>query len=135
MNYFSLFCLQGNKVLNKLGLSLMGNTIGGGVYKAPESSQAIKNNYLFRHLLHRFAGHVIHGDKLSEHEMECFPKVGHDLTHYLQLMANDWPSYAQALSALRDILMVAGMPQVSKQKQTINTTAPSLQPVIWPRVR
>uniref|UniRef100_A0A3Q3XAR4 Peptidase M60 domain-containing protein n=1 Tax=Mola mola TaxID=94237 RepID=A0A3Q3XAR4_MOLML len=124
---------SGNKVLNKLGLSLMGNMLGGGVYKAPESSQAIKNNYLFRHLLHRFAGHIINGDKLSEHEMECFQKLGNDLTNYLQMTANDWPSYTQVLSALTDILLKASMPQVSRQKQTNNTTAQSLRPVTWPR--
>ncbi|XP_047450732.1 TRPM8 channel-associated factor homolog [Mugil cephalus] len=50
---------SGNKILNQMGLSLLAATIPSGTYKAPEPSQATIDNYHFRHLLHRFAGHVV----------------------------------------------------------------------------
>uniref|UniRef100_A0A668UEP7 Uncharacterized protein n=1 Tax=Oreochromis aureus TaxID=47969 RepID=A0A668UEP7_OREAU len=49
---------SGNKILTQMGLSLLPATIGGGSYKAPVPSQAVKDSYHFRHLLSRFAAHV-----------------------------------------------------------------------------
>ncbi|XP_034459753.1 TRPM8 channel-associated factor homolog [Hippoglossus hippoglossus] len=104
----------GNKILTKMGLSLLGAIIGGGVYKAPVPSQAIKDTYHFRHLLHRFAGHVNEGSELTKHEEECLKKLGTDCSTYLTMKAHDCSFYAQVLSALTDIILRVGMPQVSE---------------------
>ncbi|XP_060928779.1 TRPM8 channel-associated factor homolog [Limanda limanda] len=103
----------GNKILTKMGLSLLGATIGGGVYKAPIPSQAIKDTYHFRHLLNRFAGHVNTGSELTKREEECLKKLGTDCSTYLTMKAHDCSFYAQLLSALTDIMVRVGMPQVS----------------------
>ncbi|XP_019111803.2 TRPM8 channel-associated factor homolog [Larimichthys crocea] len=104
---------SGNKILNKMGLSLLGATIGGGLYKAPVPSQAIKDTYHFRHLLHCFAGHVNQGKELSKHEEECLTKLGQDCANYLHMNAHDSSYYAQVVSTLTDIVKKSGMPQVS----------------------
>lgn len=107
-----LKCLSGNKILNKMGLSLLGATIGGGLYKAPVPSQVIKDTYHFRHLLHRFAGYVLQGDVLSKHEEECLTKLGQDCANYLHMNAHDSFCYAQVVSTLTDMIN-SSMPQVS----------------------
>lgn len=98
-----------------MGLSLLGSTIGGGLYKAPVPSQAIKDNYHFRHLLHRFASHVAEGEELSKHEEECLKKLGADCATYLHMNAHGCSSYTQVVSTLTDLLKKSGMPQVSRQ--------------------
>ncbi|XP_053176530.1 TRPM8 channel-associated factor homolog isoform X2 [Scomber japonicus] len=103
---------SGNKILNKMGLSLLAATIGAGCYKAPVPSQAIKDTYHFRHLLHRFAGHVTKGQQLTQHEEKCLKKLGSDCANYLRMQAHDCSSYKQVVSTLTDILKSSGMPQV-----------------------
>ncbi|XP_047449379.1 TRPM8 channel-associated factor homolog [Mugil cephalus] len=105
---------SGNKILNKMGLSLLEKIISEGSYKAPEPSQAIKDNYHFRHLLRRFAGHVTEGQELTGHEEECLKKLGGDCANYLAMKAHNCSSYTQVVSALTDILKKSGMPQVSE---------------------
>uniref|UniRef100_A0A4W6DSG2 Peptidase M60 domain-containing protein n=1 Tax=Lates calcarifer TaxID=8187 RepID=A0A4W6DSG2_LATCA len=102
----------GNKILNKMGLSLLGATIGGGLYKAPVPSQAIKDTYHFRHLLHRFASHVTKGEKLTKREEECLKKLGSDCCAYLNMKAHSCSSYMQVVATLTNILKKTGMPQV-----------------------
>ncbi|KAK5868482.1 hypothetical protein PBY51_009491 [Eleginops maclovinus] len=102
----------GNKILNTMGLSLLRGTISGGLHKAPEPSQFIKDNYHFRHLLHRFAGHVAHGEKLSKHEEENLKRLGRDCSIFLHMNANECSSYTQVVSSLTDIVMKSGMPKV-----------------------
>ncbi|KAM3616936.1 uncharacterized protein V6R79_026419 [Siganus canaliculatus] len=103
---------SGNKILNKMGISLLDKTIGGGLYKAPVPSQAVKDKYHFRHLLKRFAGHVTCGEELTKHEEECLKKLGGDCANYLHMKAHDCSSYAQIVSTLIDIIKKTGMPQV-----------------------
>lgn len=95
-----------------MGLSLLGNIIGGGLFKAPVPSQAIKDTYHFRHLLRRFASHVTRGEKLTAHEEECLKKLGGDCANYLHRNAFECPSYAHVLSTLTDLIKTSGMPQV-----------------------
>ncbi|KAK9520532.1 hypothetical protein VZT92_020412 [Zoarces viviparus] len=102
----------GNKVLNVMGLSLLKKTVSSGLYKAPVPSQAIKDSYHFRHLLHRFASHVCHGAALSKHEEEHLYRLGTECVTYLHMKAHDCPSYKQVVSTLTHIVMKSGMPQV-----------------------
>ncbi|KAG7235941.1 hypothetical protein INR49_001744 [Caranx melampygus] len=103
---------SGNKILNKMGLSLLEHIIEGSSFKAPVPSQAIKDTYHFRHLLHRFAGHVNNGEALSGHEEKSLKKLGGHCASYLSMRANDCPSYVQVMSTLTDILKKSGIPQV-----------------------
>ncbi|KAI9541299.1 hypothetical protein NQZ68_031627 [Dissostichus eleginoides] len=98
----------GNKILNQMGLSLLRGTITGGLHKTPEP----KDIYHFRHLLHRFAGHVAHGEKLSKHEEENLKRLGRDCSIFLHMNAKECSSYTQVVSSLTDIVMKSGMPQV-----------------------
>ncbi|XP_030600780.1 TRPM8 channel-associated factor homolog [Archocentrus centrarchus] len=104
---------SGNKILNQMGLSLLKATISAGSYKAPVPSQAIKDTYHFRHLLHRFAAHVTRGDKLSENEKKYLKKLGSDCNTYLHTKVHGCFYYTQVLTTLIDILMRSGLPRVS----------------------
>ncbi|XP_054467922.1 TRPM8 channel-associated factor homolog isoform X2 [Anoplopoma fimbria] len=103
---------SGNKILNKMGLSLLEHIIWEGSFKAPVPSQAIKDTYHFRHLLHRFAGHVTEGEDLTEREEEYLKKLGKDCANYLRMKAHDCSSYTQVVSSLTDIIKKSNMPQV-----------------------
>lgn len=110
-----------------MGLSLLANTISGGIYKVPESSQAVIHNYHFRHMLHQFATHVLEDLVLSQHEMESLKKLGSDCAKCLQVKAYDCSSYTQIMLALYDLIVKAGMPQASPTKaQTNSATADEL---------
>lgn len=98
-----------------MGLSLLRGTIKGGLHKAPEPKQFIKDNYHFRHLLHRFSGHVAHGEKLSKHEEENLKRLGRDCSIFLHMDAKECSSYTQVVSSLTAIVMKSGMPQVCGQ--------------------
>ncbi|XP_017286118.1 TRPM8 channel-associated factor homolog [Kryptolebias marmoratus] len=104
---------SGNRILNKMGLSLLGATLPSGVYKAPVPSKAVKDTYHFRHLLHRFARHVTLGEELSKHEEEHLKKLGTDCSTYLNMKAHDCCSYKQVVATLTDVLKKSGLPQVS----------------------
>uniref|UniRef100_A0A3Q4G6L9 Peptidase M60 domain-containing protein n=1 Tax=Neolamprologus brichardi TaxID=32507 RepID=A0A3Q4G6L9_NEOBR len=104
---------SGNKILNLMGLSLLKATISAGSYKAPIPSEAIEDTYHFRHLLYRFAAHVITGGKLNKNEEGCLKKLGSDCNVYLHMKAHDCFHYRQVLAALTDVLKRSGLPQVS----------------------
>lgn len=99
-----------------MGLSLLGDTISGATYKVPESNQAITDNYHFRHILSQFASHVLEDHELSQSKMESLKKLGGDCAKYLQIKAYDCSSYTQVMLVLRDLIVNAGMPQVSPRK-------------------
>lgn len=107
------FCsLQGNKLLNKMGLSLLGNIVGNGRYKPPVPKQALRDTYNFRDLLHRVVGHMSKGEELEQKEEECLRKLGGDCAAYLNRKAYDSSSYAQVVSALTAMVKKFGIPQV-----------------------
>uniref|UniRef100_A0A3Q1KCD9 Peptidase M60 domain-containing protein n=1 Tax=Anabas testudineus TaxID=64144 RepID=A0A3Q1KCD9_ANATE len=105
----------GNKILNKMGLSLLKQTIDEGSYKAPVLSQDTTDNSHFCHLLRRVAGHVIKGEELTKFEEQCLKRLGSDCASYLHMKAYDWYSYTQVVSTLTGILKKAGMPQVNEK--------------------
>lgn len=109
----------GNKILNKMGVSLLGDTIDGSIYKVPESSQAIVDNYHFCHMLYQLAGHVVEDNALSQQETESLKKLSSDCAKFLQMKAYDCSAYTQVLLALYDLIVKAGMPQVSHRTKTV----------------
>lgn len=98
-----------------MGLSLLADMIDGGLYKAPVPSQAIKDQYHFRHLLGRFASHVAQGTELTTHEEERLRKLGGDCANYLHTNAQGCSSYTQLVSTLTDLIKTCGMPQVGSR--------------------
>ncbi|XP_026224859.1 TRPM8 channel-associated factor homolog [Anabas testudineus] len=111
---------SGNKILNKMGLSLLKQTIDEGSNKAPVLSQDTTDNSHFCHRLRRVAGHVIKGEELTKSEEQCLKKLGSDCASYLHMKAYDWYSYTQVVSTLSDILKKAGMPQVNEKNPVKN---------------
>ncbi|XP_037836723.1 TRPM8 channel-associated factor homolog [Kryptolebias marmoratus] len=103
---------SGNKILNKMDLSVLKETISNRVFKAPQPSQA--NYFHFRRLLHRFAGHVLEGRELRKQDEELLKQLEMECAHFLSMKAYDSYSYTQILSILTDILKV-GLPQVSDE--------------------
>lgn len=96
-----------------MGLSILGDSIPGDLFKARKQSEAPKDSYHFLRLLGRFASHVNEGRELTDGEQECLKKLGRDCSTYLSLKAHCCPAYTQVLSTLTDVVRRAGMPQVS----------------------
>lgn len=94
-----------------MGLTLLEAYITDGAYKAPDPSQAVKDTYHFRHILHRFTGHVTQGEELAKHEEDWLKKLSSDCATYLQMDPSS-NNYKQMLSTFTEILKKGGMPQV-----------------------
>lgn len=105
-----------------MGLSLLGDTLSGGVHKVQESSRAIVDNYHFRHMLFQFAGHVLEDNTLSQHQTESLTKLRSDCAKFLQMRAYCDSSYMQVLLALCDMVK-ADMPQVSGRAEAARRQA------------
>ncbi|XP_075956707.1 TRPM8 channel-associated factor homolog [Anarhichas minor] len=111
----SMTDFSGNKILNKMGLSLLAGFMNERSYKVHVPTEAKKDTDHFRSLLRLFAGHVTQGEKLGKHEEEHLKKLGVDCTNYLNMNAHDSCSYTQVLSVLIDIFKSPDMPQVSEK--------------------
>ncbi|XP_067221774.1 TRPM8 channel-associated factor homolog [Chanodichthys erythropterus] len=102
----------GNHILNKMGLSLLGNTLGGGLYKAPEIEHWCREGYHFRSMLQRFSEHVSQGKELTDHEQGYLKQLGCDCANYLRMRSHDSAAYTSVLAILTDIVKKEGVPQV-----------------------
>ncbi|XP_034166696.1 TRPM8 channel-associated factor homolog isoform X1 [Pangasianodon hypophthalmus] len=105
----------GNRILSKMGLCLMGNTLKGDLYKVQQITEDGKSStqaYHFRDLLQRFACHVIQGQDLTKHEQERMQKLRNDCTNYLRMQAHESASYTSMVALLTDMVKEAGVPQV-----------------------
>ncbi|XP_072311744.1 TRPM8 channel-associated factor homolog [Eucyclogobius newberryi] len=101
----------GNKILNKMGLTLLSKYITDGSYKAPVPCEALKKTYNFRHALQKFAGHVTKGEKLAEQEEAWLNKLSLDCGTFLHMDSGN-NNYKQIFSTFTEILKKGGMPQV-----------------------
>ncbi|RXN38415.1 TRPM8 channel-associated factor-like protein [Labeo rohita] len=110
----------GNHILNKMGLSLLDNTLIGELCKAPEIEQSRKEGYHFCNMLHRFAEHVYLGKELTNHEQSCLKQLGSDCASYLQMRCHDSTAYTSILDGLCDIVKKFGVPQVSSNSPVEN---------------
>ncbi len=102
----------GNRILNKMGLCLLGSTLGGGLYKAPEVDHCCKEGYHFRSMLHRFAEHANLGQELNKQEQSCLKQLGNDCASYLRMRSHDSAAYNSMVALLSDIVKKVGVPQV-----------------------
>uniref|UniRef100_A0A3B4AWN7 Peptidase M60 domain-containing protein n=1 Tax=Periophthalmus magnuspinnatus TaxID=409849 RepID=A0A3B4AWN7_9GOBI len=105
---------SGNKILNPMGLTILSGIVEEGLFQAPNPSTAIKDNYHFRHLLYRFAQHMIENREITPHEEKYLKKLGRDCACFLQ-MQYDCYSHLLLVSMLTDILKESGIPQVSEE--------------------
>ncbi|XP_041796403.1 TRPM8 channel-associated factor homolog [Chelmon rostratus] len=110
-----LIGFPGNRILNKMGLSLLDTTIEKGSYKANVPDKTKKDTLHFRHFLRQFAGHVTQGDRLTKREEEHLEKLGAECASFLSMKAYDSYYYTQVLSILTDMFKKF-MPQVSEEK-------------------
>lgn len=95
-----------------MGLSLLGNIVGSGLYQPPVPKQAKTNHYNFRSLLGRVVGHMSAGEDLEENEEGCLCKLGAHCAAYLNTKEYGCSSYAQVVSALAGVIKTFGIPQV-----------------------
>ncbi|KAL0972776.1 hypothetical protein UPYG_G00194610 [Umbra pygmaea] len=105
----------GNRILNKMGLSLLVKTLGASArqcLKAPVMGRNCSEGYHFRHMLHRFAGHMTTGEKLTEQEESRLKKLVNDCSSFLQMRAHDCASYTSVVAMLTEVLKKTGIPQV-----------------------
>lgn len=98
-----------------MGLSLLADMVHGGLYKAPVPCQATKDQYHFRHLLGRFARHVVQGEELTQLEEERLRNLGGDCANYLHTNDHGCSSYNQLLSTLTNLVKTCGVPQVGSE--------------------
>ncbi|RXN27177.1 TRPM8 channel-associated factor-like protein [Labeo rohita] len=109
----------GNHILNKMGLSLLGNTLTGGLYKAPEIEQNCKEGYHFCNMLHRFAEHVYLGKELTKSANQKTDFTAHwatDCGKYpskMRSIKTERTAYTSMVAILSDIVKKLGVPQVS----------------------
>lgn len=114
----------GNRILNKMGLCLIGNTLKGDLYKVQqirEDGEGGTPAYHFRDLLQRFASHAIQGQDLTAREQECLQKLRNDCTNYLRMQAHKSASYTSMVSLITDMVKEAGVPQVCRKCPVKNT--------------
>ncbi|KAM6932979.1 TRPM8 channel-associated factor homolog [Xenentodon cancila] len=98
----------GNKLLNKMGLSLSKKTIKNSFYKPPATNQTRHSH--FRYLLSRFIVHVTEGKGLTEQEERRLKKLRLECASFLNMKAYHSLSYMQVLSILTDTFKKTGMP-------------------------
>ncbi|XDV32623.1 hypothetical protein PO909_003389, partial [Leuciscus waleckii] len=102
----------GNHIINKMGLCLLGNTLGGGLYKALDIEHSCREGYHFHRMLQRFAEHVNLGKELTAHEQGCLKQLGSDCASYLHMCSHDSAAYTSVVAILSDIVKKVGVPQV-----------------------
>nr|XP_055052034.1 TRPM8 channel-associated factor homolog [Misgurnus anguillicaudatus] len=105
----------GNRILNKMGLSILGNTVYGGLYKVAKIKQSFKDVYHFRNGLRYFGKHVTKGYKLTPNEEGCLKHLGNDCASYLRMRAHDCASYNSVVTLLTNMVKEFGVPQVSSK--------------------
>ncbi|XP_065136067.1 TRPM8 channel-associated factor homolog [Paramisgurnus dabryanus] len=105
----------GNRILNKMGLCILGSTVNGGLYKSPDINQGFKDVYHFRKVLRGFGKHVTKGQKLTPHVEGSLKQLGNDCTRYLRMRTHDCASYNSMVTHFTDMVKDIGVPQVSSK--------------------
>ncbi|XP_023689294.1 TRPM8 channel-associated factor homolog [Paramormyrops kingsleyae] len=115
-NHRVMIAYPGNRILNKMGISILGSTVNAGLYKAPKPETACSEVYHFRPMLQRLAGHVMCGEPLKQSEQDSLKHLGQDCSAYLHMKAHNCHSYASILSVLTSVVKQGGVPQVGKNR-------------------
>ncbi|XP_055052020.2 TRPM8 channel-associated factor homolog [Misgurnus anguillicaudatus] len=102
----------GNRILNKMGLSILSSTVNGGLYKAPDIKEGVKDVYHFRNVLRQFGKHVTKGQKLTPQLEGSLKQLGNDCTKYIGMRKHDCASYNSMVTHFTEMVKEIGVPQV-----------------------
>ncbi|KAL2095900.1 hypothetical protein ACEWY4_008048 [Coilia grayii] len=111
----ALLKYPGNRILNQMGLSILPNTLGAGLYNA-QSGKELAEVYQFRQFLPLFADYMTQNQSLSEDQRGCLKKMRRDCADYLSMSAHHCASYSSVLETLTDVVKSGKVPQVSKSR-------------------
>ncbi|XP_073718850.1 TRPM8 channel-associated factor homolog [Misgurnus anguillicaudatus] len=102
----------GNCILNKMGLCILGSTVKGGLYNAPEIREGFKDVYRFRNVLRHFGMHITKGQKLPPHVEGSLKQLSNDCASYLYVCKHDYVAYNSVVTLFTDMVKEIGVPQV-----------------------
>ncbi|KAL2095902.1 hypothetical protein ACEWY4_008050 [Coilia grayii] len=111
----ALLKYPGNRILNQMGLSILPNTLGAGLYSA-QSGKELAEVYQFRQFLPLFADYMTQNQSLSEDQRGCLEKMRRDCADYLSMSAHHCASYSSVLETLTDVVKSGKVPQVSESR-------------------
>ncbi|XP_033912956.3 TRPM8 channel-associated factor homolog [Acipenser ruthenus] len=100
----------GNKILNKLGISILGASIQNKMYKAPKAED-FEHFYHFRKALPKFMNHILGLKPLEEPESGWWKKLELDCRSFLEMKAYDSHAYTSIRQLLTDLVNRAGIPE------------------------
>ncbi|XP_067387068.1 TRPM8 channel-associated factor 2-like [Emydura macquarii macquarii] len=104
----------GNKILNRFGISILGENIEAGKYPAlqPEEQQG---HYHFRRALSQFQQHLDKKEELQPRVAGWLQKLGRDCAKVLQIPVKNGHIYASLYHILYKMVQNNGIPPVSKE--------------------
>ncbi|XP_072258093.1 TRPM8 channel-associated factor homolog [Pyxicephalus adspersus] len=102
----------GNKILNKMGISVLENTLGGGVYDALDY-KSTANTYHFLKAVHQLVKELHSGKELEKPLSLWLWKLRQDISQFLKLP--NTPLILSLKSELVDIVQTCDIPKISKE--------------------
>ncbi|NWI64996.1 TCAF factor, partial [Todus mexicanus] len=100
----------GNKILNRFGLSILGQSVKAAKHPAVASGE----HYHFHKALALFNGQVDKHEELKPPLKDWLQRLTQDCTAFLHIPAHDCPAYASLHRVLAKVLQRSGIPQVSR---------------------
>lgn len=100
----------GNKILNRFGLSILGQSVQAAKHPAVGSGE----HYHFRTALALFNRHVDKHEELKAPLKDWLQRLAQDCTAFLHIPAHDRPAYASLHRILTKVLQRSGIPHVSR---------------------
>ncbi|NWH56449.1 TCAF2 factor, partial [Geococcyx californianus] len=100
----------GNKILNRFGLSILGQSVPAAKHLAVGSGE----HYHFREALALFNKHVDMHEELKDPLKNWLQRLTQDCTAFLHIPAHNCPAYASLHRILTKTLKRSGIPQVSR---------------------
>uniref|UniRef100_A0A8D0F4C8 TCAF2 factor n=1 Tax=Strix occidentalis caurina TaxID=311401 RepID=A0A8D0F4C8_STROC len=100
----------GNKILNRFGLSILGQSIQAAKHLPVGSGE----HYHFRKALALFNRHVDKHEELKAPLKDWLQRLAQDCAAFLHIPAHDCPAYASLHRILTKVLQRSGIPHVSR---------------------
>lgn len=100
----------GNKILNRFGLSILGQSGQAAKHPAVGSGE----HYHFRKALALFNSHVDKHEELQAPLKDWLQRLAQDCAAFLHIPAHDCPAYASLHRILTKVLQRSGIPHVSR---------------------
>ncbi|NWU89281.1 TCAF2 factor, partial [Upupa epops] len=112
----------GNKILNRFGLSILGQSIQATKYLTVGTGE----HYHFRNALALFNIHVDQHEELKRPLKDWLQKLAQDCIAFLHIPAHDCPAYASLHRILSKVLQRNGIPHVSRHCPVKNNSKESV---------